>query len=119
MSNTILDNLESHLRDNKPFLKNGYTIRDLSAELGIPVYQISALINKVHGKNFNEFINEHRLDHLVALAATEPTIHQYTLEALGHLAGFQSRNAFISAAKRRTGRTPSELFGRRKDNKCL
>ena len=46
MSNTILDNLESHLRDNKPFLKNGYTIRDLSAELGIPVYQISALINK-------------------------------------------------------------------------
>jgi AraC-like DNA-binding protein len=113
MPNTILNALESHFKDNKPFLKNGYCIRDLSSELGVPIYQISAVINQVHGKNFNEFINEYRVDHLTSLMGKDPMIHQYTLEALGQLAGFQSRNAFISAVKRRTGRTPSELFGRR------
>jgi AraC-like DNA-binding protein len=40
---------------------------------------------------------------------------QYTLEALGKMAGFNSRTAFIAAVKKKTGKTPSELFNRRSE----
>ncbi len=105
--------LESHFRDNLPFRKNGYTIGDLSHELNIPSHQLSAFINQEYGKNFNELINEYRVDFLAEMIKSSTDHFQYTLEALGKEAGFNSRAAFISAVKKRTGKTPSEFFGRR------
>jgi AraC-like DNA-binding protein len=113
MTDTIRQSLESHFREKKPFLKNGYSIRDLSTELGIPIHQLSQFINKKCGKNFNEWINEFRVDHFRDHLSTDPNVHHYTVEALGQMSGFQSRNAFITAMKRRTGSTPSEMLGRR------
>jgi AraC-like DNA-binding protein len=43
-------------------------------------------------------------------------LKQYTLEALGQKVGFNSRVSFIAAVKKRTGKTPSELFGRRDES---
>ena len=105
--------LEAHFRDNLPFRKNGYTIGDLSHELNIPSHQLSAFINQEYGKNFNELINEYRVDFLAEMIKSSTDHFQYTLEALGKEAGFNSRAAFISAVKKRTGKTPSEFFGRR------
>jgi AraC-like DNA-binding protein len=105
--------LESHFRDNLPFRKNGYTIGDLSHELNIPSHQLSAFINQEYGKNFNELINEYRVDFLAGMIKSSTDHFQYTLEALGKEAGFNSRAAFISAVKKRTGKTPSEFFGRK------
>jgi AraC-like DNA-binding protein len=34
----------------------------------------------------------------------------FTLEALGKAAGFNSRSTFIAAVKRNTGKTPQEFF---------
>jgi AraC-like DNA-binding protein len=105
--------LENHFRDNLPFRKNGYTIGDLSHELNIPSHQLSAFINQEYGKNFNELINEYRVDYLAETIKSSTNHFQFTLEALGREAGFNSRAAFISAVKKKTGMTPSELFGRR------
>jgi AraC-like DNA-binding protein len=105
--------LESHFRENMPFRKNGYTIGDLSHELNIPSHQLSAFINQEYGKNFNELINEYRVDYLSDTIRSSNDHLQFTLEALGREAGFNSRAAFIAAVKKKTGKTPSELFGRR------
>lgn len=105
--------LETHFTDNLPFRKNGYTIGDLSHELGIPSHQLSAFINQEYGKNFNELINEYRVDYLTDTIKSTTDHFQFTLEALGKDAGFNTRAAFISAVKKKTGKTPSELFGRR------
>jgi AraC-like DNA-binding protein len=105
--------LESHFRENLPFRKNGYTIGDLSHELNIPSHQLSAFINQEYGKNFNELINEYRVDYLTQTIKSSHDHVQFTLEALGREAGFNSRAAFIAAVKKKTGKTPSELFGRR------
>jgi AraC-like DNA-binding protein len=105
--------LESHFRENLPFRKNGYTISELSHELNIPSHQLSAFINQEYGKNFNELINEYRVDYLAETIKSTTDHFQFTLEALGREAGFNSRAAFISAVKKKTGKTPSELFGRR------
>jgi AraC-like DNA-binding protein len=105
--------LEKHFAENMAFRKTGYSIGDLSSELNIPAYQLSAFINQQYAKNFNELVNEHRVDYLVRKSQTSDDFSQYTLEALGKEAGFNSRAAFIAAVKKVTGRTPSEIFGRR------
>ena len=107
--------LESHFLGEKPFLRKGYKISDLSNELHIPYHQLSAFINQEYGKNFNELINEYRVDHLIRMHEEDPGLKQFTLEALGQKVGFNSRVAFIAAVKKRTGKTPSEIFGRRED----
>jgi AraC-like DNA-binding protein len=106
--------IEDHFKKNLPFLKHRYTIRDLSNEVEIPSYLLSAFINQEYGKNFSEFVNENRISYLIEFAAQNPdSLLQYTLEVLGQMGGFKSRAAFIAAVKRKTGKTPSEVFGNR------
>lgn len=109
------EKVESHFNANHPFRKTGYTITDLSKELDIPSYQLSSFINQEYGKNFNELVNEYRVDYLIQQYEQDADFSNYTLEAFGKEAGFNSRAAFISAVKKRTGKTPSELFGRRSE----
>lgn len=103
--------LENHFQENKPFLKGGYTMGDLSRELSIPSHQLSAFINQEYSKNFNELINNYRVAYLENLVAVNPEYLNYTLEALGQLAGFKSRASFYAAVKKKTGLTPAALFG--------
>jgi AraC-like DNA-binding protein len=109
----IKRSLEDHFERNLPFRKRGYMISDLSRELDLPAYMLSAYINQEYGKNFNELINEYRVNYLVNEMRSSVDYSQYTLEALGNLAGFNSRAAFIAAVKKGTGKNPSEVFGRR------
>ena len=109
----IKRSLEDHFEKNLPFRKRGYMISDLSRELDLPAYMLSAFINQEYGKNFNELINEYRVNYLVNEMRSSIDHSQYTLEALGNLAGFNSRAAFIASVKKTTGKKPSEVFGRR------
>jgi AraC-like DNA-binding protein len=106
------DLLETHLRENKPFKTRSYTIGDLSKEIAVPSYILSAFINQEYGKNFNELVNEYRVNYLMGEMKSSVDYSQYTLEALGKLAGFNSRAAFIAAVKKTKGKTPSEIFSR-------
>lgn len=102
--------IHDYFLQNKPFTKPRYSIKDLSAELGIPSYLLSSFINQEYGKNFNEYVNDQRIDYLIALVKQEPKHLDYTLEVIGQLGGFNSRSTFIEAVKRRTGKMPSEVF---------
>ena len=102
--------IESHFAEKNPFCMPGYSLRDLSLGVNIPVYQLSAFINQEYGKNFSEWINDHRFLFLQKMVAENGDFHLYTFEALGKMAGFNSRTSFISAIKKRTGKTPSEYF---------
>jgi AraC-like DNA-binding protein len=108
--------IEDHFKNSLPFRKQGYTIRDLSMELSVPTYQLSVFINQEYGKNFNEFVNDNRVEYLQELVKVHPEYLQYTLEALGQMAGFNSRTAFIAAVKRKTGKKPSEEFSKKYSN---
>lgn len=63
------------------------------------------------GKNFNELINEYRVDYLSSLLKNSPEYDNYTLEGLAWEAGFNSRNSFLTSVKKKTGQTPSAFFG--------
>lgn len=107
--------LEDHFATRQPFLKPGYKISDLSQELDIPSYLLSAFINQEYGKNFNELLNEYRVGHLRTMLISSPELRQFTLEALGKMAGFNSRSTFIAAVKKVSGKTPLEYYGKTKD----
>jgi AraC-like DNA-binding protein len=102
--------LEKYFDDKQPYRETGYKIKALSDDLGIPSYQLSAFINQEYGKNFNELLNDYRVDYLAKLAITSNDFYQYTLDALSKKAGFNSRNTFITAFKKRTNQTPSDFF---------
>jgi len=108
--------IESHFYQNSPFTKMGYSINDLSSEVNIPVYLLSSFINEEYQTNFNEWINDFRIDYLSNLLKTSPKHLKFTLEYLGNQVGFSSRSAFNSAIKKRTGKTPSEFFDLKKHN---
>ncbi len=106
--------IEEYLVLNKPFLKPGYTVRELSLETGYPAYMLSLFINQEYEKNFNELVNEYRVNYLLdQFHQGYLDMDQYTLEGLGKMGGFNSRAAFISAVKRQFGKTPGQLFGRK------
>jgi AraC-like DNA-binding protein len=102
--------LENHLVTQQPFRKPGYSLADLSHELQIPPHQLSAFINQEYAKNFSELINGYRIDYLIGRSRESDDFEQFTLEAISKEAGFNSRATFISAVKKHTGKTPSELF---------
>jgi AraC-like DNA-binding protein len=109
--------LKDHFETTHAFQKQGYTIRDLSKETGIPLYIISSIINQEYGKNFNELVNAYRVEFLAKMFKTSADWGSYTLEAMGKIAGFNSRTAFIASIKKNTGMTPSAFFGRRECEK--
>jgi AraC-like DNA-binding protein len=96
-----------HMQEQKPFLRMGYSIQDLSNETGIPVYQLSPLINGHFNMNFANWVNRFRIEYLIELVPENP---QLTLEAVSKKAGFISRSTFINAFKKEKGVTPREYF---------
>lgn len=109
----LRQSIGDHLSSSLAFRRPGYTIRDLANETGIPGYMISMFINQEYGMNFNELINAYRVEYLARVFNTSFDYKTYTLEALGKMAGFNSRTAFIASIKKHTGMTPSAFFGRK------
>jgi AraC-like DNA-binding protein len=102
--------IEEYLRQNNPFTTVGYKIKDLSIELGMPVYILSSFINQEYAKNFNEFINDFRIEYINDKLKSSPDTANFTLNAIAKSAGFNSRTSFIDAVKRKTGMIPSVYF---------
>jgi len=106
----LKERIESHFNQDYPFTKTGYSINDLSSEVNIPVYLLSSFINEEYQINFNEWVNNHRIDYLTQLLKASPNYLKFTLESLGKQVGFSSRSAFNTAFKKRTGKTPSAFL---------
>jgi AraC-like DNA-binding protein len=112
----IKNKLEAFLMDHKPYLKHGYTIANMATDINVPLYQLSVFINQQYGQSFNEFINGYRIQYIKDVLLKEPGADQYTLEAIGRKAGFNSRSTFIGAVKKKTGKTPSAFLNSRNSN---
>ena len=107
-------NLESVMDRERPYLKPDLTLRDLAKQTSIPSQTLSQLIRNKHQKNFNEFINMHRLTFFCKLAK-DPNNSHYTLLALGLECGFNSKSTFNRVFKNSFQMTPSEWVKKNQD----
>lgn len=94
------------IKDKKIYRNSNLTIIDLGKELDIHPKKVSQLINQFANKNFNQFINEFRVNEAKELLL-DPKYKQLTIEAIYKDAGFNSKSVFNTVFKEFTGHTPS------------
>lgn len=101
-----LNLLEQWMRENKMFTHRDLTLDQLAGTVDIPSREISYIINKGLNKNFNEWINQYRVN-LVKEMLDDHFNRHLTIDALAEEAGFNSRSSFYDAFKKITGTTPT------------
>ena len=91
------------------YRQEGLTVGALAVRVGLPERRLRHAINRGLGfRNFNEYLNQHRLvDAKQALA--DPTQAKVSILTIALDAGFQSLGPFNRAFKADTGMTPSEF----------
>jgi AraC-like DNA-binding protein len=101
--------LEKFMNEKRVFLDRRCSIHSLAGEIGIPVYQLSAMINQYYNSNFNSWINKYRIDYFIGLWQQEDN-RDLTMDALALQSGFSSRTSFINAFKKEKNTTPSKFL---------
>jgi len=104
----LLATLERLMSVDRLYRQEGLTIGVLAGRLGLPEYRLRRAINRGLGyRNFNEYLNRHRLaDAKQALA--DPAEADVPILTIALDSGFQSLGPFNRAFKADTGMTPTE-----------
>lgn len=101
--------LLKYFQKSKPYLDQTLSLRNLAEQIDIHPNQLSWLINNSFGKNFNEFINEYRIEEF-KIIAKNPNNSQLTIEGLAYESGFNSKTVFNTYFKKETGLTPKQFL---------
>lgn len=105
----LLATLDRLMSVDRLYRQEGLTIGVLAGKLGLPEYRLRRAINRGLGyRNFNEYLNRHRLaDAKQALA--DPAQAEVPILTIALDSGFQSLGPFNRAFKADTGLTPTEF----------
>lgn len=101
------DKLQRLMTKSKPHLDPQITLSDMSKALGVSANVLSFVINVGFEKNFNDFINEHRVAE-VKTKLSNGSAENMTLLGIAFACGFNSKATFNRAFRKFTGLTPKE-----------
>lgn len=104
-----VEKIEQYFNLHKSFLNPDYTITQLESEIKIPARQISKAIKLIRNQNFNQFLNEYRINYLLQEVALETAIST-NFQDLAYQVGFNSVNNFYAHFKNYVGCTPKTYF---------
>jgi len=96
---------EGFMVENTPYIQPDCNLASFSKLVEIPAHHLSYYFREVKKQSFNDYRNELRVNHAKSLIG-EGKNKEYTIEAIGFLSGFTSRNAFFSVFKKVQGVTP-------------
>jgi TolB-like protein/AraC-like DNA-binding protein/Tfp pilus assembly protein PilF len=99
------EKLMEHVVQNEAFLDANLTLRSLANQIDLHPNKLSWLINELHEQNFNQFINNYRIEHFKKLAVN-PDNSQFSILGLAYESGFNSKTVFNTYFKKATGQTP-------------
>lgn len=96
---------QKKVNSEKLYLNKEMKLKSLAEILGTNHSYLSSCINTYSGKNYNQWINDFRIDYLLE------QIHSgKKLSDLANEAGFSSTDAFYRSFKRKTNLTPNEYL---------
>jgi AraC-like DNA-binding protein len=101
--------INDHLNEKRSFLDKQYSMTKLANELNLPPQYVSAVINERENMNFNDYINNLRIQYCIELLNRNGHKH-YKLESVADKCGFNNRNTFTIAFKKVTGKTPMKYI---------
>ena len=105
------------MNEKRVYLDPKLTIDSLAENLNTNRTYISKVVNEAFNMNFNNFINSYRVKEAVRILS-DKEYHNYTLENIATLAGFNNKTTFNTTFKKYTGITPS-FFRDNLDEKSL
>ncbi len=89
----------------QPYLQQDFSLVQLSVLIDVPVHHLAYYFREVKQMSFTDFRNRWRIEHAKNLIL-EGKSSDLTLEAIGLLSGFFSRNTFLNAFKKVEGISP-------------
>ncbi|MEN5058393.1 helix-turn-helix domain-containing protein [Sphingobacterium kitahiroshimense] len=100
------------VKEEQFFLKKGISIKDLAKMLGTNQRYVSYILNKHTGMDFNNFVQQSRVDYLIESIEEDPEMLNVKFSVLADKAGFSSMSKFSTVFKSVKGVPPSEYFHR-------
>lgn len=109
----LTHSLIQSMEEDQLYLRQDLSLKKLADHLEIHGNKLSWLINEKMDKNFNEFVNDYRIESFQQ-QASNPANQNLTLLGLAFESGFNSKSAFNDYFKKKTGLTPRKWL---KENK--
>ena len=107
-SNQYADILLAYMNQEKPYLENKLSLKQLSERLKISTNHLSQIINEQFDCSFFDFVNGYRVEE-VKQKLENKEYEKFTILALAYECGFNSKSSFNSTFKRFTGNTPKQF----------
>ena len=102
---SIQQKAEAYMKEFQPYLQTDCNLASFSKLIKIPAHHLAYYFREEKKQSFNDFRNEWRIVHSKNLIR-EGKSKELTLDAIGSLSGFSSRNTFFNAFKKFEGITP-------------
>lgn len=97
------------IMEDRVYLNPNLTLKDMAKLLDTNSSILSKVINQGYGRNFNDFINEYRIEAVLqALHQGQHATH--TLSGIAHNCGFNSKATFNRAFKKYLQLSPSDYI---------
>jgi putative ABC transport system permease protein len=99
--------LQRQMKVSRFYLDAELNLQSLAKALGISIHELSRIINTGLRKNFNDFVNEFRIQD-IARRMKDPAYDNLTLLGIAYDCGFNSKTTFNRAFKQIVGKSPAE-----------
>ena len=105
--------IEASLHNDDMFLSTNLSLKSLAALLKVNTNTVSKVINSETGLNFNDYINQKRIQVAKEKLLDDQFTH-LTIEAIGQLVGFNSKSTFYTAFKKHVETSPTQFVKQNK-----
>lgn len=105
---TQFELISKKILEEEMFTDPEITIQKVADEVSMSLHEVSFVVNKKSGMNFQNFINSLRVEKAIDLLS-DPQFQHLSLLGIGYEAGFNAKSTFYAAFKKQTGLTPREF----------
>lgn len=109
--NHIESQIENYMKEFQPYLQHDFNMAKFSVLVNIPAHHLAYWFREEKKLTFTDFRNLWRVEHAKRLIQ-EGKSSELTLEAIGLLSGFNSRNTFLRAFKKTEGFSPQAYMNK-------
>lgn len=102
------DKLQILINSEKLYLDNELSLPKLAKSLNASCNETSFVINELHGDNFYNFINKHRIEEAKKMLLSQK-YNQLNVLGIAYESGFNSKTTFNTTFKKHTGCSPTEF----------
>ena len=92
------------------FLAQNFLATQLATKLNITPRNLSFLLKKYYNQDFNNYMNDLRIDYFTQLLKDNPQYRKYKIAALAEMCGYNSYNQFAVNFKAKTKISPSQYI---------